>query len=90
MAVSVKIDDDMRERIQTLAESKQRSAHWVMREAIREYVDREEARAVFNRDTEDAWRHFQETGHHLTGKEVFAWMDSWGSDEESGPPPCHS
>lgn len=89
MAVSVKLDDDLRDRIRSLAESKQRSSHWVMREAIQEYVSREEKRASFDRATEESWRHFEETGLHLTGEEVFAWMDTWGTDEESEPPACH-
>ena len=90
MAVSVKLDDAMRERIHSLAESKQRSAHWVMREAITEYVDREEKRRSFDQATIDSFQEFEETGLHLTGEEVFAWMETWGTDEESEPPPCHT
>lgn len=40
-ATSIKIDDELRQRVQ---QSRQRTAHWIMREAIREYVDREEKR----------------------------------------------
>jgi predicted transcriptional regulator len=39
MAASVKLDDDLKKRIQQLADKRQRSAHWIMREAIRSYVD---------------------------------------------------
>lgn len=90
MAVSVKLDDEMRERIQSLAESKQRSAHWIMREAIAEYVAREEKRAQFDRDAMESLRHYQETGLHLTGQEVFDWMETWGTDEETEAPQCHT
>ncbi|WAK00377.1 CopG family ribbon-helix-helix protein [Methylobacter sp. YRD-M1] len=41
MATSVKLDDDLKNRIQHLAEMRHRSAHWIMREAIRDYVERE-------------------------------------------------
>jgi predicted transcriptional regulator len=44
MATSVKLDDDLKGRVQTLARTRQRSPHRVMREAIRQYVEREEAR----------------------------------------------
>ena len=47
MATSVKLDDDLKSRIQHLAETRNRSAHWIMREAIRDYVEREEARESF-------------------------------------------
>lgn len=90
MAVSVKLDDDMRERIQSLAESKQRSSHWIMREAIRTYVEKEEAQLSFDEATLASWKNYQETGLHLTGEEVFAWMDTWGADEETDAPPCHT
>ncbi|GAB5427971.1 MAG: CopG family ribbon-helix-helix protein [Devosia indica] len=90
MAVSVKLDDEMRERVQALAESKQRSAHWIMREAIRGYVEREESRARFIADAEESYRHYKETGLHLTWDEVEAWMSTWGSDDEQDPPACHT
>ena len=31
MATSIKIDDELKARIQSLAEQRQRSAHWIMR-----------------------------------------------------------
>jgi predicted transcriptional regulator len=37
MATSVKLDDDLKHRIQQLADTRQRSAHWIMRQAIRDY-----------------------------------------------------
>ena len=90
MATSVKLDDDLKDRIQSLAQSKQRSAHWIMREAIREYVSREEARRSFDQATIDALEEYQETGLQLTGEEVFAWLETWGTDDESEPPACHT
>ena len=90
MAVSVKLDEDLRERIQSLAESKQRSAHWIMREAIRTYVEKEEARRSFIGDAEEASRHYEETGLHLTHEEVEDWLLSWGTDDERDPPQCHT
>jgi len=89
MAASVKIDDDLKHRIQQLADLQQRSAHWIMREAIREYVEREEARERFKQEALAAWVAYQETGQHLTGGEVRAWLQTWGTDQESEIPPCH-
>ena len=90
MAVSVKLDDDMRERIQSLADSKQRSSHWIMREAIRTYVEKEEARRSFIADAEESWRDYKETGLHLTGEEVSAWLATWGTEDETDAPECHT
>jgi predicted transcriptional regulator len=89
MATSIKLDDDLKDRIQNLAGSRQRSAHWIMREAIREYVEREEARQSFHEEAEASWQHYQETGLHVTGKEVGAWLATWGTDDETDAPDCH-
>ncbi len=89
MATSLKIDDLMKDRIQRLATTRDRSPHWIMREAIREYVDREETRDGFVRDAEAAWQDYKETGLHITGDEATAWLASWGTTDERTPPDCH-
>ncbi|MFC3279266.1 CopG family ribbon-helix-helix protein [Xanthomonas fragariae] len=46
MATSLKIDDGLKNRVQQLASQRRRSAHWIMLEAIEQYVQRERARAL--------------------------------------------
>lgn len=89
MATSVKLDDDMKSRIQHLADIRNRSAHWIMREAIRDYVEREEARENFKQEALASWTAYKETGRHLTGQEVRNWLSNWGTDEEGEIPSCH-
>jgi predicted transcriptional regulator len=89
MATSVKIDDTLKGRVQRLAQARQRSAHWIMREAIRQYVEREEARESFKEEALASWAAYRETGRHLTGPEIAAWLNSWGTDEEEAVPECH-
>lgn len=89
VAVAVKIDPAMKERVQRLAEVRNRSAHWLMREAIGQYVEREERREAFNRDALQAWQEYQETGLHVTGDEVLDWLESWGTPNEKPAPTCH-
>lgn len=89
MTTSIKLDDNLASRIRRLAELRRRSAHWIMREAIRDYVVREEARESFRQEALASWSAFQDTGRHLTGEEVQAWLTSWGSDAEAEPPECH-
>lgn len=48
MATSLKIDGGLKSRVQQLANIRRRSAHWIMLEAIQQYVDREEARDWLN------------------------------------------
>lgn len=88
-AMSVKLDSATRHRVEQLAESRHRSAHWLMREAICQYVDREEKREAFRQDTIKAWVEYQETGLHATAEEVDAWLASWGTENELPAPICH-
>ena len=89
MATSVKLDEQLKHRIQHLADLKHRSAHNIICNAILEYVDREEARESFKQEALASWDAYQETGLHLTGQEVQAWLQTWGTAKEKELPPCH-
>ena len=61
-----------------------------MREAIEEYVSREEKRQSFLQDSIDAWNHYQETGLHLTHQEVDTWLAKLEAGEDAPIPECHT
>lgn len=88
-ATSIKLDDALKGRIQHLAEARRRTAHWIMREAIAQYVDREEKREALRQVTLKAWDEFQATGLHATADAVDTWLASWGTDDELPAPECH-
>jgi predicted transcriptional regulator len=87
--IAIKIDQDTRDRVKRLAEARHRTSHWMMREAISQYVEREEKREAFRQDAINAWNEYQETGLHVTGDEVVAWIDTWGEENEKAAPICH-
>ncbi|MGJ0626597.1 CopG family ribbon-helix-helix protein [Xenorhabdus bovienii] len=89
MATSVKLDDNLKSRIQNLAEVRQRSAHWIMREAIRDYVEREEKRESFKQDVLRAWEAYQENGLHLTLEEADDWLAKLEAGNNTELPECH-
>lgn len=89
MPASVKIDHALQTRIRDLAARQDRSAHWIMRQAIEQYVDREERRENFVQEALASWESYRETGLHLTGEEVDAWLARWGSAAESRALDCH-
>ena len=88
MATSVKIDEALKLRIQRLAGLRDRSPHWIMREAIEEDVAREEGRESIKQEAMASWKAFQETGRHLTGNEVRSWLKTWGTEREAKVPKC--
>jgi predicted transcriptional regulator len=89
MATSLKIDDSLKGRIRHLASQRRRSSHWIMLEAIRQYVEREEARESFKQEALASWAAYQETGRHLTGQDVRTWLNTWGTEDETTVPECH-
>lgn len=85
---SVKLDSKTKERVQRLASARRRSAHWVMREAIEQYVQREEKREQLRHDALAAWTHYQTTGLHATAEEADAWLAKLEAGKKLGPPKC--
>ena len=61
----------------------------MMREAISQYVEREEKREAFRQDAIHAWVVSITTGLHVTGDEVIAWLETWGEENEKAAPGCH-
>jgi predicted transcriptional regulator len=86
---SVKLDDALKERVQQLAARRQRSTHWVLREAIEQYVEREEKQETFRQDTLCAWENYRRTGKHVTAEEADAWLEKLEAGEDAEPPSCH-
>jgi predicted transcriptional regulator len=89
MATTVKLDDDLKNRVQRLAGVRDRSAHWIMREAITQYVEREEQREAFKQDAKRAWDKYQADGLHITADEADAWLSKLEAGEDVEPPKCH-
>jgi predicted transcriptional regulator len=87
--VSLKLDQAEHDRLKSLAEARHRKPHFLMKEAISQYLEREDARESFKREAMASWQEYKETGQHLTGKQVSAWLDTWGSKKEKATPPCH-
>ncbi|MGD0987711.1 MAG: ribbon-helix-helix protein, CopG family [Candidatus Sulfotelmatobacter sp.] len=87
---SLKLDSATKKRVQRLASSRRRSPHWVMCEAIAQYVEREERREQFRQDALAAWEHYQQTGLHAAGEEVDGWLAKLESGKKAAPPKCRA
>lgn len=87
-ATSVKLEDQLKDRVQKLATARRRSSHWIMHEAIVQYVEREEKREVFREETLQSWEEFQQTGLQASAEDVEKWLSSWGSENEIPAPKC--
>lgn len=88
--VAIKIDDVTKARLKRLATARQRTSHWLMREAISQYVEREEKRETFRQETLMAWQDYRATGQHLSADDADAWLAQLEQGNDIEPPECHS
>ena len=86
---SLKLDSAMKERVHWLASARRRSPHWIMREAVEQYVEREEKREQLRQDALARWAEYQTTGLHVTAKEADLWLAKLEAGKHAVIPKCH-
>lgn len=64
--MGVKLDSETRERLKVLGEQKERSPHWLMTRAIREYLDREEACEREKKEDMCRWQLYVDTNEYIS------------------------
>lgn len=80
--LGIKVDDDIRMRLKTLGEARQRTPHWLMKDAILRYLEHEEEIERRNMQASNAWKEYIETGQYVGNDKMMEWLDSWGTDKE--------
>ncbi len=87
--MSLRLDTDLRARLDRIAQMRKRSSHALARDAVSRFVAEEEKQAAWNASCESALIDYQETKLHLTHEELDSWLDTWGTDNEKPAPECH-
>ena len=85
---TLKLDSATKERVRRLAEARRRSPDWVMREAVEQYVEREEKREQLRQDALAAWAEYQTTRLYVTAKEADAWLAKLEAGRRAVIPKC--
>jgi predicted transcriptional regulator len=85
-STSLKLDPDIKARVQKLAEAQRRSANWIMNEAIREFVSKAEAIAEMDRDMVERWEEYQATGKYVSAERADAWLARLEAGDLIPPP----
>jgi len=88
--MGVKLDEATRSRLKNLGKIKDRSPHWLMKDAISSYLDREEEIERRNQEADEAWKEYQRTGQSVSHEAMMEWFDTWGTDEEGQCPPTEN
>ena len=85
--MAVKLEIELRDRLRALGEKRQRTPHWLMREAIRLYVEKQEEVERGNTEAREALAHYDATGEHVADEDMVLWLESWGKKNELPLPP---
>jgi predicted transcriptional regulator len=88
-SVSIKVETSVKQRVQRLAKARHCTPHWLMHEAILQFIEREEKREAFRQDTIAAWNEYRLSGLHVTAAEADAWMAKLEASQDVEPPACH-
>jgi predicted transcriptional regulator len=86
---SLKLDSALKQRVHRLVSARRRSPHWIMHEAVEQYVEREEKREQLRQDALAASANYQTTGLHVTAKEADAWLAKLEAGKRAVIPKCH-
>jgi predicted transcriptional regulator len=82
---SVRMPDDLLQRLDAAATRLRRSKGWIINDAVREYLEREDQRQRRDEETREALAEL-DAGQLVDGEDVLAWIDSCGSKNEREPP----
>lgn len=82
---SVRMPDELLEQLEQTAEKLRRSKGWIINDAVKEYLSREERKAQILEETREALADIK-AGRVVDGEEVMDWLESWGTDQEQAPP----
>ena len=82
---SVRMSDQLMEKLESIAEKLDRSKGWIIKDAVTQYVERIDRKEKMLAETRQALSE-TESGKVVDGDEVMAWIESWGSDNEKSAP----
>ena len=82
---SVRLKDDVQERLEEAATRLRRSKGWLINEALAEYLAREERREQVHRETLEGLADI-ESGRLVEAEPVHDWLRSWGAEKPLPPP----
>lgn len=72
--IALDLDADTRARLNRLADTRNQSADVLLRDAVSQFVEREEHRQSFHHDAQLAWEAYQATGQHVPHAQVDNWL----------------
>ena len=86
---TVRLQPDIQTGLDAMAEKMQRSKSWLINQALKEFIDRQELEQMRWKETLQAMESVAQ-GNVVSGSSVHDWLRSWGTDKELSPPKAKS
>ncbi|MBP7900953.1 MAG: ribbon-helix-helix protein, CopG family [Gammaproteobacteria bacterium] len=78
---TVRLQPDIEQSLQAMAEALQRSKNWVINQAVKEFAEKQALEQQRWQETLQAMTSVAQ-GQVVAGDDVHAWLQSWGTTEE--------
>ncbi len=82
---TVRLQPDVEQSLQAMAGTLHRSKSWLINQALKEFIERQELEKQRWQETLQAMESVAQ-GRVVSGESVHAWLNSWGSTNELSPP----
>ncbi|MEH1778110.1 MAG: ribbon-helix-helix protein, CopG family [Nostoc sp.] len=82
---SFRLDDDLEDQLEVTATKLQRTKGWIINDALRQYIAREEQKLRMLEETQEAIADI-EAQRVVSGDEVMKWLETWGTTVETIAP----
>ncbi len=82
---TVRLGQGVEETLDVLSDKLQRSKSWLINQALKEFIERQELEQIRWQETLDAMESIA-NGQVISGDAVHAWLRSWGTKDEVAPP----
>jgi predicted transcriptional regulator len=81
--IRARVDSQLKEQFEFAAKSHGQNGSQLLRDFMADYVRRHKEQQIRREETLQAIESI-EAGRHVAGDDVFAWMDTWGTDSTHG------
>lgn len=85
---SIRINEDLRSRLEAFASRHQRTPNFIINEALQTYLEMKEQEEAVIEAAKEAWAEFQVTRQGADWGEVRDWIESWGGSDERPVSEC--
>ena len=85
--IRARVDADLKEKFEMAAKDRGQSSSHLLREFMTNFVSSHEEQEKRRAETLSAIESI-EAGRFIEGEEVFAWMDTWGTEDVTDVPKC--